>query len=174
MLTLQFKLLLGFINTFIIVFCDFVFYFPWLHWMFSLTAFFFWTWCFVPQHNTVLIQYNAVSVPNGTTLNGLVKTLEMAIKSYKTPTTTSKQTTALVFPIRTPPPPWPHKEAKCCVQQLEPCVLLVPHRLSSREPLQTDSMGSRGGGAWTLKGTGKGAICWDKWVSSGASGHTQL
>ena len=27
----------------------------------------------------------AVSVPNDTALNGLVKTLEMAIKSYKTP-----------------------------------------------------------------------------------------
>lgn len=55
-----------------------------------------WTLCFVSQYNTLY----AVSVPNDTTLNGLVKTLEMAIKSYKTPTTTSKQTTALVLPIR--------------------------------------------------------------------------
>lgn len=61
-----------------------------------------WTLCFVSQYNTLY----AVSLPNDTTLNGLVKTLEMAIKSYKTQTTTSKQTTALVLPIRPfhPPP----------------------------------------------------------------------
>lgn len=118
----------------------------------------------------------AVSELNDTTLNGLVKTLELAIKSYKTPPP-PKQTTALLLPIRPPllpPSHWPHKEAKCCVQQLEPRVLLVPHRRSGGGPLQTASVGLRGGGALTLKGRGKGAICWDKGDSSGASGHTQL
>lgn len=59
-----------------------------------------WTVCFALQYNPLY----AVSVFNDATLNRPVKTLEMAIKSYKTPTTTPKQTTALVLSIRPPCP----------------------------------------------------------------------
>lgn len=94
----------------------------------------------------------------------------MAIKSYKTPPP-PKQTPALVLHIRAsllPPALWPHKEAKCCVQQLEPRVLLVPHRRSCGGPVQT---ASQGGGVLTLKG----AICWDKGGHLGSQRtHTAL
>lgn len=44
-------------------------------------------------------------------------------------------------------------------------MLLVPHRRSGGGALQTASVGWRGEegrGLGTLKGRGKGAICWDK------------
>ena len=108
-----------------------------------------------------------VSVLNDTTLNGLAKALEMAVKSY----TEHPQTNYHPY---SPTSRWPHKEAKFCVQLLEPCVMLVPHRQSGGGPLQTASMGLKGGGAETQRQGGKGAICWDKGNSSGAGGPTRL
>lgn len=97
-----------------------------------------------------------LSVLNDTTLNGLAKVLEMTIKSYRTPTNPANKLWPVVPRFSLTP-----QEAKCCVQLLEPRVLLVPHRQSSGGRLQTASVGLRGGGAEALK-TGKGAICWDK------------
>lgn len=98
----------------------------------------------------------AVSPLNDSTLNGLVKTLEMAVKPYKT--APPNKLGPLFFSHHPASPSrWPHRRAECCVQPLESRLLLVPHRRSGGGPLQTARVGLRGGGGgcgW--RGDGEG------------------
>lgn len=102
----------------------------------------------------------AVSPLNDSTLNGLVKTLEMAVKPYKT-APPNKLGPLFLSHHPASPSRWPHRRAECCVQPLESHLLLVPHRRSGGGPLQTARVGLRGGGGgcgWCGGGGGGGGV----------------
>lgn len=125
----------------------------------------------------------AVSPLNDSTLNGLVKTLEMAVKPYKTAPANKLRALVLLAappPLPFPPPsqtttPLPFSLTSQAGWMLRPAAW-VPLAVSATQAerrgaasnsprgIGRDGGGGRGGGGWLsmASGGGKGAICRDK------------